>query len=278
MSAAVALMAACYLAGAPYAKAAGPDATPPAGETAVPAATPGSIPTPDVSSADPSTAPASAAGVSDSDATPLIQDVGPERTPRTFVALGDSLTAWVFAPGSHTPSTSGTWPALLAGLTDHLTLVHNAGVPGNLTGQMLARLRRDVFAYSPDTLLVMGGTNDIGAYVPVATIVGNLREIVDQSKARGIRVVLLTIPPSNSLYAWQRRQMLQANAAIKKLAADEHVRCIDVFTVLANRDGRLQTPFAARDRLHLTDRGEAELAQTVYRALYPPGPERPPAP
>ena len=246
----------------------------------MPAATPGAISTADMSSPDSATAPATApaAGVGDAGASPLIQDVGPERTPRTFVVLGDSLTAWTFAPGSRTPSTSGTWPALLAGLTDHLTLVHNAGVPGNVTGQMLSRLRRDVFAYSPDILFVMGGTNDIGSHVAVPTIVGNLRKIVDQAKARGIRVVLLTIPPNNTLYSWERRRMLQANAAIKQLAAQEHVRCIDVFTVLANRDGRLKTPFAARDHLHLTNEGEAELAETVYRALYPPGPERPPAP
>jgi lysophospholipase L1-like esterase len=216
---------------------------------------------------------ASAATSNDTSGSGLVQVVSPQTAPRRFVALGDSLTSWSFAAGSASASTAGTWPSLLASLHADLKLVHNAGVPGNTTAQMLARLARDVFAYSPDVLFVMGGTNDIGDNWGTSVIVANLRSIVRAAKARDIEVVLLTIPPNNASYQYKLKRIVAANTAIKKMAAEEGVAVIDVYSALATRGGRLKTAYAAADRLHLSAAGELVVAETVYRAVYPAGPE-----
>jgi lysophospholipase L1-like esterase len=188
-----------------------------------------------------------------SPATPLIQDVTPPNPLRRFVVLGDSLSAWAFAPRSHTPSTAATWPAVLDQLDPDLVLVHNGGVPGNTTAQMF----------------VLGGTNDVGRDWPVSTTVANLRAIVRAAKARGIEVVLLTIPPNNGIYRVELKRLVQTNVLLKRMAAGEGITVVDDYAALANSSGRLSNTYCASDRIHLTLSGERALAQAVFRTLHP---------
>ncbi len=60
---------------------------------------------------------------------------------------------------------------------------------------MLARLKSDVFAYKPEVLFIMGGTNDLGQNISQATTIANLRAIIVAASAKGIRIDLMTIPP-----------------------------------------------------------------------------------
>jgi lysophospholipase L1-like esterase len=145
--------------------------------------------------------------------------------------------------------------------------VHNAAVPGNTTAQMLARLRKDVLAYHPDILFVMGGTNDVGYGLAGSTTVTNIRRIVDTAKAQGIEVVLLTIPPNNDIPCRSVPKLRKTNVALKALGVAEGIDVIDVYAALATPSGRLPSAYAAADHLHLTLRGEAVVAATVYAAL-----------
>jgi lysophospholipase L1-like esterase len=200
-----------------------------------------------------------------------VATVAPARTTRTFVALGDSLTAWAWDRGSPCSST-GTWPSVLATLDPDLVLLHNAGVPANRSWQMAARFGRDVLAYHPDLLFVLGGANDIGDHRPAAETVGYLRQIVRAARSQGIEVVLLTIPPNNRLHASERRLLRQTNTEIVRMADEEGVMVVDLYSVLVNPSGGLARAYAAADGLHLNHRGEATVAQAIYAALHPVSP------
>ena len=67
------------------------------------------------------------------------------------------------------------WPTRLDAEDARLRLAHNAGIPGNLTSEMLARLNKDVFAYNPSVLFILGGTNDLGRNVSSATAISRIR-------------------------------------------------------------------------------------------------------
>ncbi|MGD0018971.1 MAG: GDSL-type esterase/lipase family protein [Candidatus Limnocylindrales bacterium] len=225
--------------------------------------------------ADPTPAPTAAPQPSDTPAsapTGAPASIGSARTPRSVVVLGDSLSVWAFAPRATRGSTSGAWPSLLAARDGDLTLLRNAAVPGNTTTQMLARLRRDVLAYHPDVLFVLGGTNDVGKNYAISATVGNLRRIVEAAKAQGIEVVLLTIPPNNQISAGQLKRLRSINAALIRLAAAEDVAVVDVYAALASANGRLPRAYVAADGLHLSQRGEAVVAATVYARLTAPAP------
>ena len=228
-----------------------PSATPSPGAT--PGDTPGSAPT----------------GAPDSVAMGALASSGQVRTRRSFVVLGDSLSIWAFAPRATRGSTSGAWPSLLAARDGDLTFLHNAAVPGDTTTQMLARLRRDVLAYHPDVLFVMGGTNDVGSGYSVATTVGNLRKIVEIAKARGIEVVLLTIPPNNAIRGYELKRLRAIDSALIGLGKAEGITVVDAYAALA-ANGRLPRAFVAADGLHLSMRGQQVLAAAVYARLNPP--------
>ena len=71
----------------------------------------------------------------------------------TLLCLGDSITY------GYGVRRRAVWPSLVA---EHKGIrVINAGIPGDTTGGMLARLDRELKAHTPDSVLLMGGVNDI---------------------------------------------------------------------------------------------------------------------
>jgi len=118
----------------------------------------------------------------------------------TLVILGDSITRQ-YANASSTPnvySSAGSFVAWMnAFLKRRFHVVNNAGVSGDTTAQMLARIQTDVLAYSPDYCTLFGGVNDIVSSVPYATTIANLTTIISTLLGAGIRPILFTIPPNS---------------------------------------------------------------------------------
>ena len=70
-----------------------------------------------------------------------------------------------------------------------------AGVGGNTSREMLARLDKDVLSKKPDWLLLSCGVNDVwGRGISLDTFKTNITSIVDQAQAAGIKVMIL--PPT----------------------------------------------------------------------------------
>ena len=106
-----------------------------------------------------------------------------------IVCLGDSLTA------GYGVRKSLNWVSLLNGAGVHQWV--NAGICGDTTGGMLARLQTDVFAESPDAALFLGGVNDILMTNSFEAAKGNLTAMVNQCAAKGIRPVVAIPYPLN---------------------------------------------------------------------------------
>jgi acyl-CoA thioesterase I len=153
-----------------------------------------------------------------------------------------------------------SWPSRLATQDPYLRLLHNAGVPGDLTAGMRSRLSSDVLAYKPDVVFVMGGTNDIGHYVSTATTIANLRAIIVAAKAKGITVVMMTIPP-DSYPAWAG-QINSLNSQIVHLANSYVLAVVDVHAALSTSDG-VYVPKYTVDGVHFSALGAQVVANTV---------------
>jgi lysophospholipase L1-like esterase len=192
---------------------------------------------------------------------------GSPAPPRTFVVLGDSLSVWAFAPGASHPCKTCAWPTLLAVHQADFTLVHNGGVAGNTTTQMVARIRRDVLAYHADLLIVLAGTNDVGDDYYVSSTLANIRTIERSARTHGYAVVLLTMPPNNADTAGRLARLRATNAALFKMSKVEGFAVIDIYSPLATASGHLRPGYAAADGLHLSIAGEQKVAETVYAAL-----------
>lgn len=142
----------------------------------------------------------------------------------TMALLGDSITALnVPTGGALQDAGYFNWANVMLG--HRFQVVAYAGVGGNTTAQMLARLDTDVLSHSPDWCVVLGGTNDINTGVSDAVAFGNLKTIYQRLISAGVRVIASTVTPSTYLtagavtQAWFRlnqriRQYAQANPAI----------------------------------------------------------------
>lgn len=111
-----------------------------------------------------------------------------------IVLFGDSITE---ANGS-APTDKGYFNWLNVMLSQRWDVVYNAGVGGNSTAQMLARIDTDVIAYAPAWVMIMGGVNDIAAGTSSATILSNLDSILQTVLAAGMYPIISTLPPSTS--------------------------------------------------------------------------------
>lgn len=175
---------------------------------------------------------------------------------RTFVTLGDSLTAW--------PAES-PWPARLDTKDALLRLVHNAGVPGDLTSQMLDRVDRDVFAYNPKVLFILGGTNDLGKGVDPAITIGHLRSIIVAANKRKIHIFLLLLPPEDSTSMGKKIDSM--NAAITHLGNSYRIVVINIHDVLSTSSGVYQKKYTS-DGLHFSSLGAQTVTNVIYSRIH----------
>jgi lysophospholipase L1-like esterase len=110
-----------------------------------------------------------------------------------LACFGDSITAGQYLTDSDTFASK---------LADRFKCeVINAGVPGNTTGQGLARFERDVLEHRPDICVIAFGMNDHvnkepgTAKTPLPEFRGNLTHIIERLRANDIVPVLCTANP-----------------------------------------------------------------------------------
>jgi lysophospholipase L1-like esterase len=141
--------------------------------------------------------------------------------------LGDSITQFGIRPGGYV-----TLVAQALEQNGNKVEVIPAGVSGNTSKNMLARLNKDVLSKKPDWMTLSCGVNDVwhGAKgVPLDQYQGNITSIVDQATAAGIKVVILTSTMIGEDQANANNQKLVAyNDFLHSLAAQKHLPIADL--------------------------------------------------
>lgn len=154
----------------------------------------------------------------------------------TIVIAGDSITNQNWGTDSATyKATSGlgywTWAEIELG--GKFKLLNNAGVSGDRTDQLNARLSTQVLAYKPKYCFVHIGTNDIGQGITAATIIANLSTIYQTLVDNGIIPVTSTILPRGGTSALStqasRRDLLDVNDWIVKYSRLKGWSCADFY-------------------------------------------------
>jgi acyl-CoA thioesterase I len=162
------------------------------------------------------------------------------------LAFGDSLT---YGTGA---GKEDSYPAVLERSTG--LKVVNAGVPGEVSADGLARLPEAIEEAQPKVLILCHGGNDFLRKMDEAQAARNVREMVRLARGKGIDVVLLAtpkpvLPPSVPKFYGE----IAAEFAIP---LEEDV----MRSVLS--DSKLKSDFA-----HPNARGYSEIAAAVEKAL-----------
>ncbi|MCM2357436.1 MAG: arylesterase [Geobacteraceae bacterium] len=114
-----------------------------------------------------------------------------DRLPRlsadgVILAFGDSIT---YGTGA---SPAESYPAVLGDLTGRRVV--NAGVPGEVTAEGVARLAEVLGREQPALLILCHGGNDLLRHMDRREAADNLRAMVRMARERGVAVVLVSVP------------------------------------------------------------------------------------
>lgn len=203
----------------------------------------------------------------------------PKLARNTVVIFGDSITNQN-GTGSQTLDGTGTaavngrgyWNWANAYLGGRGRLVKNAGIGGNTTVQMRARIETDVMAYASDWVIFCGGANDIAVSDrPLADIQADITAILDRILGAGRRVLLLTVPPSVNYNTTTRRDTLaKLNRWIVEMPFNrQNVAVADVWRVLADPATGSPATGMAVDGVHPSEMGAMRMGKAVADALEP---------
>lgn len=154
----------------------------------------------------------------------------------------------------------------------------NHGVIGETTTQMLARINFAI-ARRPDIVILLAGTNDIGAGSPGPDIWGRLKTIIDLFNAAGARVIGVPITPRGSVnwdamgsaaaqrklrVSWVNNQLINYARANPGLIIADPRNAITAATGLAGGAG---TRPMFVDNLHPSPEGAYNIGKAIWRAL-----------
>ena len=169
-------------------------------------------------------------------------------------------------------------------------LVLNKGIAGNNSNDLVKRINRDVLAESPDLVILMVGSNDMinsRKFVSYAGFQANYQLLLDRLTSRGIQVVVMSPPPADTGYVFQRhnRQLFSQepnskldslNRLIRQLARAYQVHYIDINQAFKqqgspNRQAHSlivnQANMGIPDGLHPTREGYSFIAREIYGYL-----------
>ena len=163
-----------------------------------------------------------------------------------IVAFGDSLTSGVGA------ESGGNYPAVLGHLTGHPVV--NAGEPGEVTADGMARLPAVLDRNHPSLVILCHGGNDLLRRQDPAAITANLKAMVRLIKDSGADVILVAVP--------QPGLVLRPAAFYRRLAAELRIPC-DIQTVTRI----LSQPALKSDPIHPNAQGYQALAEAVARLI-----------
>lgn len=175
--------------------------------------------------------------------TPRLPALAPDAV---VLAFGDSLT---FGTGAN-PDES--YPAQLGRLIGRTVV--NAGVPGEVSADGLARLPALLDAHSPALLVLCHGGNDFLRRLDESATAQNLRSMVRLARSRGISVVLIGVP--------RAELTLSVPKFYAELAEAEKLPVEAVIVSEIERDRALKS-----DSIHPNAAGYRRFAETIAGLL-----------
>jgi len=192
---------------------------------------------------------------------------------RTCVIFGDSITAQNFAVSAtyNSYADNGYFNWAQAYLGQPFELVRNAGVGGNGTAAMLARIQVDVLAYSAGWVFVQEVYNDIIGGVPWATTVANLQTIYQTLVNAGSNVIALSgIPSANFTTQAHKDAISNINIWMRAYCLrNPGMVFVDVYTPLLDPTSAAGAGITAYfvDGIHPSTLGAQIMGQAIYNTV-----------
>lgn len=166
----------------------------------------------------------------------------------------------------------------------------NRGISGQITTQMLARMKADVIDLHPEIVVIEGGTNDLARGIRLTAIEDNYVMMADLAAANKLKVIFTSVLPvsdahkdSNPAFEWTPTHpaifIKALNDWMQSFCSQRGFVYADYFSALADQQGMLGQDLSD-DGLHPNAKGYRLMAPLVAMAVDktfgpPPAPVKP---
>lgn len=134
------------------------------------------------------------------------------------------------------------------------------------------RLKESVMDCNPSHLFYLIGANDVGmSAIPLEYWLGAYKYVIWETRKSfpDVKIILVTCPPTGlkySRYEHLNKRILLWNDLVKKTAAEENCRMIDLYSLLVGKDGLLPEEMT-RDGLHFNKLGYDRWVEKIKEIL-----------
>lgn len=168
----------------------------------------------------------------------------------------------------------------------------NRGISGQITGQMLGRMKADVIDLHPTAVLILAGTNDLARQIPLTAIENNYLMMADLATLYKIKVIFASVTPVsdyhknvNPAYEMTKDRppvfIAALNDWLQKLCEQRGYAYVNYFAAMVDGSGQMQQDLSD-DGLHPNSKGYRVMAplalQGIEKALGKPAAPAPSKP
>lgn len=199
-----------------------------------------------------------------------------------LICLGDSITKGI-RPGV---TEEQTFEHLLACKFSEAGIevkIVNSGIGSETTALALERFARDIIDAQPDYVTIMYGTNDaainegcVKPRVSLADYAANLRSMVSQAKAAGIKPILMTPIPLGAQWSYSGHSPYREHGtncvikdyveAVRRIASEENIPLVDNHAAWWQWESEtgLKIETLQTDSCHPNPNGHELISETTY--------------
>ncbi|MBD5092501.1 MAG: hypothetical protein HDT36_03870 [Clostridiales bacterium] len=151
--------------------------------------------------------------------------------------------------------------------------IYNRGISGDTSDKLLERLYDNALNISPQTLVVLVGTNDLSRKIKADTILNNISAIIDKSKQASVdKILICSLLPVNKSVNSQmvglrkNEDIIAINEALKTTCEQKQVTFVDFYYSLVDKDGNLDVQYTY-DGLHPNVKGYEIITGALKKVL-----------
>jgi lysophospholipase L1-like esterase len=153
----------------------------------------------------------------------------------------------------------------------------NRGISGQVTSEMLGRMKEDVLDLRPKAVILLAGTNDLARGTIPSIIENNLSMITQLARANNIKVLLCSILPVSDYHKSENprfemskthdpQRIREVNQWIQSYCRAGNCGYVDYFSAMVDTAGMMQSDLAD-DGLHPNAKGYRIMAPIAQRAI-----------
>jgi acyl-CoA thioesterase-1 len=153
----------------------------------------------------------------------------------------------------------------------------NRGISGQITSEMLGRMKADVIDLHPKAVILLAGTNDLSRGTDPRIIENNLIMITELARANNIRVILCSILPVSDYHKTESprfemtkthdpQKIREVNQWIQNYCRSGTCTYVDYYSAMVDSAGMMQSDLAD-DGLHPDAKGYRIMAPIAQKAI-----------